>query len=186
MKNTVSLLAIAVLLITGYQSLSAQEGKTPNKLFYTEFGGPGIIMSANFDSRFTSNTKIGFGFRIGAGFGVKKFDDKPVVDIDGNVIYYEDVTRSVYAFPAGINYIFGKPNMASSFEVGAGASVLSRRTSIYDYGIKKEGNVIGFLTFMYRIMPVNGGMSFRIGFTPIIGTAGDLFPMGAIGFGYAF
>jgi hypothetical protein len=35
-------------------------------------------------------------------------------------------------------------------------------------------------------MPVNGGFSFRIGLTPIIGTAGELRAMGAIGFGYAF
>ena len=168
------LLLTAVLLITANQTLLAQ---IPNKLFYAEFGGPGIIMSANLDSRFKSETRHGFGFRLGAGFGFKHFSDGE----DG-----EEVLRTVYAFPAGINYILGKPDAGSSFEIGAGASVLSRKTSMYNYDIRKEGNVIGFLTFMYRVTPVNGGMSFRIGFTPIIGTAGDLFPMGAIGFGYAF
>ena len=182
MKYIMSLLSIVVLLITANQTLVAQEEKVAGKLFYAEFGGPGIIMSANLDSRFKSNTRHGFGFRLGAGFGLKKFEDKPN-PISGG---YEEVTRTIYAFPAGLNYIFGKPTTASAFEVGAGVSFLSRKTSIYDYGVEKEGNVIGFLTFMYRVMPVNGGMSFRIGFTPIIGTAGDLFPMGAIGFGYAF
>jgi len=177
MKKYLSLLVIAVFLIIGVPSLLAQEENSPNKLFYAEFGGPGIIMSANLDSRFKSNTRVGLGFRIGAGFGLRSFNDGK----NG-----EELLRTVYAFPAGVNYVFGKPNMRSSFEVGAGASVLSRKTSFYDYGIKKEGNMIGFLTFMYRVTPVNGGMSFRIGFTPIIGTAGDLFPMGAIGFGYAF
>ena len=185
MQNKLSLLVIAVLFITVNPSLSAQEEKVANKLFYTEFGGPGYIMSANLDSRFKSNVRLGLGFRIGAGFGVGKFDDKEVLDPDGN-IHYEKVTRTVYTFPAGFNYIFGKPNMASTFEVGAGASFLSRKMSLYDFEIKKEGKVVGYLTFMYRVTPVNGGMSFRIGFTPMIGTAGDLFPMGAISFGYAF
>jgi hypothetical protein len=185
MKNTLTLFAIAVLFITGNQSLAAQEGNVANKLFYTEFGGPGYIMSANFDTRIKSKVRLGFGFRLGAGFGMGKFNDKEVIGVGGNT-YYEEVTRTVYTFPAGLNYIFGKPNTPSSFEVGAGASFLSRKMSLYDYGIKKEGNVVGFLTFMYRVTPVNGGMSFRIGFTPMIGTAGDLFPMGAISFGYAF
>jgi hypothetical protein len=39
---------------------------------------------------------------------------------------------------------------------------------------------------MYRRIPVNGGFSFRAGFTPIIGTSGDLVPMVALGFGYIF
>ena len=171
MKNTVLLLLVAVLLITASQKLAAQDENVANKLFYVEFGGPGFIMSTNLDSRFKSDTRLGFGFRLGAGFGVGEFDE---------------VQRTVYTFPAGINYIFGKPNSASAFEVGAGASYLSRKMSLYNYEVEEEGNVIGFLTFMFRVAPVNGGMSFRIGFTPIIGTAGDLFPMGAIGFGYAF
>ena len=187
MKKSFSLIvAIAGLLLTFNQSLLAQEEKVANKLFYAEFGGPGIIMSANLDGRFISNTKLGFGYRVGAGFGVGKFDDKRIDDPNTGVPYYEEVTRTVYAFPVGLNYILGKPKSASSFEVGGGVSLLTREISLYNYEVKKRGHVIGFVTFMYRIAPVDGGMSFRIGFTPIIGTAGDLFPMGAISFGYAF
>jgi hypothetical protein len=186
MKKSLSLFAIAILFITGNQSLSAQEETVAGKQFFVEFGGPGYIMSANMDSRFKSNARLGFGFRLGAGFGVGKFDDKPLLDMYGNTIGYESVTRTVYTFPAGLNYILGKPNTSSTFEVGAGVSVLSRKMSLYNLGVEKDGNVIGYFTFMYRVTPVNGGMSFRVGFTPIIGTAGDLFPMGAIGFGYAF
>ena len=180
MNKLLLLFAIAILFITGNQPLSAQEEPVAGKHFFSEFGGPGIIMSANLDSRFRSNERLGFGYRLGAGFGVGRFDDKLV---DGN---YEEVTRTVYSFPVGLNYIFGKSKSASSFEVGGGVSVLSRSMSIYNYGVEKKGNVLGYCTFMYRVTPVHGGMSFRIGFTPIIGTAGDLFPMGAIGFGYAF
>jgi hypothetical protein len=184
MKKMFLLFLVTVLSITIAQRLNAQE-KAPSKLFFAEFGGPGVIMSANLDSRFKSDTRLGFGFRLGAGFGIGQFPDKKVVHRNGDV-YYENVSRTVYTFPAGINYIFGKANAAPSFEVGAGASYLSRKMALFNYGVEKEGNFIGYITFMYRITPVNAGMSFRIGFTPIIGTAGDLFPMGAIGFGYAF
>ena len=185
-KSILLFVAIAGLLLTFNQSLLAQEEKIANKLFYAEFGGPGIIMSANLDGRFKSNSRLGFGYRLGAGFGVGKFDDKQVVDPNTGNVYYEEVTRTVYAFPVGLNYILGKPKSSSSFEVGGGVSFLSRETSMYNYEMKKHGHILGFATFMYRIAPVNGGMSFRIGFTPIIGTAGDLFPMGALSFGYAF
>jgi hypothetical protein len=85
-----------------------------------------------------------------------------------------------------LNYVFGKPGNASSFEAGAGATFLPRKASLYNYEIEKQGHVIGYLTFMYRIAPLNKGFSFRGGFTPVIGTSGDLFPMGAVSFGYAF
>jgi len=187
MKKSFSLfIAIAGLLLTLNLSLLAQEETVVSKLYYTEFGGPGLIMSANFDGRFKSNTQLGFGYRIGAGFGVKKFNDKRVDDPNTGDTHYEEVQRSIYAFPIGLNYVFGKPKAKSSFEVGGGISLLSREVSLFNYEIKKQGHVLGFVTFMYRIMPVNGGYSFRIGFTPIIGTAGDMFPMGAISFGYAF
>jgi hypothetical protein len=80
----------------------------------------------------------------------------------------------------------GKTNSSSAFEVGAGITFLTRSVALYCYDYEEPGHAIGFLTFMYRRMPVNGGFLFRIGMPPVIGTGGDLFPMGAIGFGYAF
>ena len=176
--NKLVLVVVAIVAIN--QSLLAQEERVSNKAFYAEVGGPGLIMSANFDSRFKSNERLGFGFRLGAGFAyTRKFS------------YYEDYVLSFgkqtyYSIPAGLNYIFGKPNSAHTFEVGAGLTLLTRKVVLYYYDERKPGNVIGFFTFMYRLMPVNGGFSFRVGLTPIIGTGGDLFPMGAVGFGYAF
>jgi len=175
MKNRISILAIVVFVITLNQSLTAQEGGVVNKLFYTELGGPGVIMSANFDGRFNSYSRLGFGYRLGAGFGIARFDEE-----QGHI------RRTYYSIPAGLNYVFGKPSSSLTFEVGAGATYLTREVSLYNFDVEKPGNVIGFVTFMFRRVPLNGGFSFRVGFTPIIGTAGDLFPMGAIGFGYAF
>ena len=185
MRKSISLSVLAVMLITLNQSLSAQEETVAGKQFFVEFGGPGIIMSANLDGRFQSDTRLGLGYRIGVGFGVGNFEEKQINDPYGGT-YDGEVTRTIYSFPIGLNYIFGKPKTSATFEVGGGVSFLSRKVSLYNYEVEKPGHVIGFLTFMYRVTPVNGGMTFRIGFTPIIGTAGDLFPMGAIGFGYAF
>jgi len=184
MKKMFSFLVIAVLLITAHQTLSAQEKELADKLFHVEFLGPGIIMSANFDGRFQSGARTGFGYRLGAGFGTGDFYSRGYIDIGG--IYLERDKRTVYSFPVGVNYIFGKPKKASSFEVGGGLSILSRKVPIFSSEGDKSGQVLGYFSFMYRVMPVDGGMAFRAGFTPIIGTDGDLFPMVAVGFGYAF
>jgi hypothetical protein len=86
-----------------------------------------------------------------------------------------------------LNYVLGKKNSSHSFEIGAGATFLTRKISIFNLdNNENRGNFIGHLSFMYRIAPVDGGFSFRIGFTPVIGTSGDLFPMGGVSFGYAF
>jgi len=179
-KSFLLFVAIAGLFLAFNLSLQAQETPVAGKLFHTELGGPGVIMSANFDSRFNSKERLGFGYRIGAGFGVKTFGG--FYDLE----YGYRFRRTYYSFPAGLNYVFGKPNRASTFEVGAVVSFLTRKVSLYNLDVYKPGNVIGCITFMYRIMPVNGGFAFRVGFTPIIGTSGDLVPMGAVGFGYAF
>ena len=177
------LVVIAGLLLTLNLSASAQEEQVAGNLFYTEIGGPGVFMSANFDSRFSSNGRLGFGFRLGAGFSIGDIQDSEP-DRWG---YYNTVTRTYYSIPAGLNYVFGKPYSSKTFEVGAGVTLLTRKVSLFYHGYeRKPGNVIGFFTFMYRLMPLDGGFSFRVGLTPVIGTGGDMFPMGAIGIGYVF
>jgi len=170
---------ILVMFLTFNLSLSAQNETAVGKLFYTEFGGPGVIMSANFDKRFDSKSRLGFGFRVGAGFGSRS--NANYYDSDGN--YTGPLTY--FSFPVGINYVLGKPNCAKTFEVGAGLSLFTQKMSFYNYN-EKEGSIIGFFSFMYRSMPLDGGFSWRIGLTPIIGTSGNMFPMGAIGIGFVF
>ena len=182
MKKLLSLVAIAGILFN--QSLSAQEESIANKVFYTEIGGAGVIMSANFDSRFKSNERLGFGYRIGVGFGYGEFEDR--IEYPDMVVISKSYNKTYYSIPAGLNYVFGKPNDRNTFEVGAGVTFLTRKTTVYPFERGEAGNAIGHLSFMYRIMPLNGGFSFRIGFTPIIGTGGDLFPSGTVGFGYVF
>jgi hypothetical protein len=88
--------------------------------------------------------------------------------------------------PLGINYLFGKPTSPNIFEVGVGFTVLSKKASILSYNDYKERGLLGHFEFMYRRQPVDGGFSWRIGFTPIINTDGDVFPFPAVGLGYSF
>ena len=173
---------IFFIICTGFfcafnQSITAQEEPVANKVFYTEFGGGGMIMSMNFDQRFIPNSKLGFGYRIGVGFG-----------IGTSYVENDEYLRTFYSVPVGLNYVFGKPNSASSFEIGGGITYLTRERSIDFLGLYEEkySHFIGFVNFMYRRVPVKGGFSFRIGLSPLINATYDLVPMGAVGFGYAF
>lgn len=163
------------------QSVTAQDEIKASKALYAEFGGGGIIMSMNYDQRFISQSKSGLGYRIGVGFGIYNYKEI----VDNNHYSYR---RSTYNIPVGLNYVFGRADLSSSFEVGFGATFLTRKMAIdyFNSYEKQYGHFLGFLNFMYRRMPVNGGYNFRVGFTPLINASGDLVPMGAVSFGYAF
>ena len=167
-------------------SASSQDNGTAKtvKQFFTEAGGPGILFSANLDSRFAPTTRMGWGFRAGLGFTLVNEE----YQVPGNS-YYNDRTRSVATVPLGINYLFGKPGSPNMFEAGAGFTLLSRKSSLlaYDgYNSNKKGYLLGHFDFMYRRQPPDGGFSWRIGFTPLINPEGDIVPFGAIGLGFAF
>ena len=193
MKKSLSLLLIVCSVITGSQSLAAQSEKpVVGKMVYAELGGPSVTMSINYDARFKSGERSGLGYRVGVGYGIEPFEKTliKILSLSTENIYsiFDDseLKRPFATLPAGLNYTIGKPDKVGAFEIGAGVTLLSRKQSLYNYGLKKPGHIIGHLTFMYRVTPVNSGFSFRVGFTPIIGTAGDLYPMVGFSFGYAF
>jgi hypothetical protein len=187
MKKIVFTVSLILGLLTLIQTVKSQE-QVSRKYIFSEFGGPGVIFSINFDSRFKNHERLGLGYRIGMGFGISSFRENSSVEesYDDGLFYDNTVTRTYYSVPVGLNYVFGKKTSAHTFEIGAGTTFLTRKVSLYYYDYEKPGHFIGHLQFMYRRVPVDGGFSFRVGFTPIIGTSGDLFPMGAIGFGYIF
>ncbi len=181
-------LFLPTILISSFvlNAQNTQPEATPKteKLFYAEFGGANVLFGANFDWRFKKDTRIGWGARIGLGFTI--YDKETRVDYPGGGYGYEYETETIATFPVGINYVFGKPNSPNMFEVGTGATFLAPKASVYDYDEYKESNLMGHFSFMYRRVPIDGGFSWRIGFTPIINTAGQIFPSGAVGLGYSF
>ena len=183
MKNIICMLCLVMIVACASAQNSGGADKTI-KQFYTEAGGPGILFSANLDSRFKANERTGWGYRVGAGFTL--VDDETITMQPGGGFNYDYRTRSVVTVPLGINYVFGKPGSANMFEAGAGVTVLSRKSSILNYNDYKEGHLLGHFTFMYRRQPLEGGFSWRIGLTPIINPDGDIYPFGAIGLGFTF
>ena len=189
------LLFLVTFLFSNY-SLNAQNEHVVRKKIYGEFLGPGVTMSINFDARFKTDERLGLGYRIGVGYGFEGIDHKfveelrefDVVESPTNFLinFHKGVKGTFYSFPLGLNYLIGKPQRSSCFEIGAGVTFFSERVTMYNWQYEKAGYAIGYLSFMYRFMPINGGFSFHVGITPIIGTAGDLFPMFALGMGYAF
>ena len=180
-KMIFSLVALSAFLFCVPQSVKSQE-TCMGKVIYSEFGGPGVLLSINYDSRIKKGEYLGLGYRVGAGFCIATFESGNI-DAWGYPDYY---TRSYYTIPIGINYVLGKKGSSHSFEMGAGTTILTRKVSLFYYDVATPGHFIGHLSFMYRRVPVDGGFSFRAGFTPVIGTSGDLLPMAAVGFGYSF
>ncbi len=165
------------------QESNENDTKLKNMQFYVEFGGPGVLFSANIDSRFNSQSKLGLGFRAGVGFGLL-YEEYDYYDYG---YYFSSETTSYATFPVEINYLFGKQSSPHMFEVGVGATILSKKMDLYNYNSDyNPGNVIGHATFMYRRQPLDGGFTWRIGLMPVIGTAGDIALSGGVGFGYSF
>ena len=147
--------------------------------FYAELGGPGILFSANIDSRFKPS-HLGLGGRAGIGF-VTASEEK--YNPETGYSEYEDA--SVLTVPVQLNYIFGKGNSPHTFEVGGGLTFVGRKLDIMNFYGDKKSNLFGTFSFMYRRQPVDGGFTWRIGFTPLV-AQGYIQPFGAVGVGYNF
>ncbi len=175
-----SILLIA-LLCTGINSFAQQKENNmvgTQHSFYAELGGPGILFSANFDTRF-KKSPFGLGGRIGLGFVTA---DQSTFDPNTG---YDYRTRSVVTVPVQLNYLFGKPTSVNVFEVGIGATYIGKKLDILDYYQDESTQFLGTASFMYRRMPKDGGFSWRAGFTPLFAN-GFIQPFGAVSVGYNF
>ena len=161
------------------QAQSASKAVPGRTSFYAELGGPGILFSANIDTRFKPS-HLGLGGRAGIGF-VTASEEKYNPETGYNE--YEDV--SVLTVPVQLNYIFGKGNSPHTFEVGGGLTFVGQKLDIMNFYGDKKSNLFGTFSFMYRRQPVDGGFTWRIGFTPLV-AQGYIQPFGAVGVGYNF
>ena len=134
---------------------------------YIELGGPGLLFSANYDTRF-SQRRDGIGGRIGLGF----------IDAGG---------ASVVTLPVQLNYLLGKKD--KYFEIGLGATYASFNSGSnflsFDTTPVTANTVLGTMTFGYRYQPVDGGFNFRASFNPIFDSS-NFVPYFGLSFGYTF
>ena len=171
--------AISQLIFSQENKMASGKPGIGKSSFIAELGGPGIVFSANYDTRF-KQSRLGIGGRIGVGFasGWEQTYD-PVTGYPNG----EDVTA--ITFPAQLNYIFGKEGSPHTFEVGGGITYVTRKMEIMNFYDENETQLFGTFSFMYRRQPVNGGFSWRIGFTPLVGK-GYIQAFGGASVGYNF
>jgi hypothetical protein len=134
---------------------------------YFEVGGPGLALTINYDARF-SHKRAGLGYRVGTG-------------------YFASGGNNVFTVPLQLNYLFGREDSKSFFELGGGTTFLNShgdnkgKTFIFD----RVTGFIGTATIGYRIQPRATGFNFRIGFVPIFYDEG-IIAAGGASFGYNF
>ena len=184
MKKMIAVLALSLSCLIVF----AQEKTTttiPYRSFIAEVGGPGALFSVNYDTRFKKE-QFGFGVRVGVGFTTgSRYYTIPQPGGGGFYTNYKDV--SPLTIPIQLNYIFGKPDSKSALEVGAGATYIGKYSDMfYYYGEENsKAKILGNTSFMYRRMPTNGGFSWRVGFTTLIGN-GVIYPSAAASVGFNF
>lgn len=145
------------------QTIDSGTGRAQN--VFVELGGQGLLFTVNYDTRF-SKKRNGIGGRVGIGY----------LAADGD---------HLTTIPVGLNYLLGKGK--NFFEVGLGATYIgaggNSDSILFD---ENTSNVVGTMSFSYRLQPIESGFSLRAGFTPIFN--GDFFVpyYAGISLGYTF
>jgi hypothetical protein len=136
---------------------------------FLELGGPGLALTVNYDTRF-GNERDKWGYRVGIG-------------------YYNTGANSVFSVPLQVNYLYGfhKEGGSSFLELGAGTTFVRSQGSTTGTTFQFDDDT-GFIatgTIGYRFQQDNGGINFRIEFTPIVSDYG-FSPAGGVSVGYTF
>ena len=160
------LLLFLSVLVKGQESgsTSSENGKRAQNVF-VELGGQGLLFTANYDSRF-SKRRDGLGGRAGIGY----------ISIGGD---------NASTVPLSLNYLLGKGRQF--FEIGLGATLLA--TSGNDNSFlfnENNSNIIGTMSFSYRLQPIDRGFSFRAGLTPIFNKNFFIPYYAGLSLGYSF
>lgn len=169
-RKYTSLLIITFLcfsgMVKGQESMAESSGEMKRaQNIFVELGGQGLLFTANYDSRF-SKRRDGLGGRIGIGYIAEGGDNATTV-------------------PVSLNYLLGKGK--HFFEMGLGATLLATNGSdnsiLFD---ENNSNVIGTMSFSYRLQPVNGGFSLRAGLTPVFNKDFFIPYYAGLSLGYSF
>lgn len=166
-KVYISLLLLSFLCIckpaSAQRDVTHPENKRAQNVF-VELGGQGLLFTANYDTRF-SNKRNGLGGRAGIGYISASGDHATTI-------------------PLSLNYLLGKDKHL--FEVGLGATLLATGGNDSFFFNGNTSNVIGTMSFAYRVQPIDSGFSFRVGLTPIFNSDFFLPYYGGLSLGYTF
>jgi hypothetical protein len=160
-------LALA-LALTAAGSAAAQDAAGPrvaSNTFFVELGGNALAYSLNYERFFTPK----LGLRVGGMY--LRADDDAGESLD------------VALVPVMATYLLGPGN--GHFEIGGGLGLATASFEDADIGNDRGSEIYGTATFGYRYQKPTGGVIFRAGFTPLIGSGGVL-PWAGVSVGYAF
>ncbi|MDP3470167.1 MAG: hypothetical protein Q8S11_17630 [Daejeonella sp.] len=163
---------ILIFCISLISNTRAQENRAESSVpekraqnIFVELGGQGLLFTANYDTRF-SNRRDGLGGRVGIGY----------VAIDGD---------NATTVPLSLNYLLGKGK--HFFEMGLGATFMATGGTENSFFFDdNNSNVIGTMSFSYRLQPSNGGFSLRAGITPVFNKNFFIPYYAGLSLGYSF
>jgi hypothetical protein len=157
-------------------SIAAQRaGRTARNSVFIELGGNGLLYTLNYD-RVVNEI---FSIRGGIGY----------LSLDGTTTSGGQTRAgkvSMLGIPLLANYMLGSDN--HKLELGAGMTLFWASGTVSSADMVSSGSGIGAVgtaVLGYRYVPRNGGLTFRIGFTPLFSNRGFL-PWGGVSLGYVF
>ena len=165
--------SIALCPLTETANCQLFRPDTCRNAIYAEVFGPGLLYSINYDYLITPHMSL--------RAGVSRWSFPAIFFlINGSI----DFT----GFPVTLNYLAGEGN--SHLELGAGVVPmflsLDGRQIFFGESVRgKATAVLGTVTVGYRYQPIDGGLVFRIGFTPVFNFE-KIFPTGGLSMGVAF
>lgn len=170
-----SVFAVLVLSLCIPPRVQAGEPDTSysRNAIYVEGLGAGVLYSVNYDRRITPDFSVRVGF---SSWSI------------GTLLVLGSGELSYTSFPVTASYLYG--NGASHLELGLG--LVPGYVSITGGGIffgkdvtKTAGTLLGTAIVGYRLQPNDGGIFFRIGFTPLF-TFRKFQPWGGLSIGASF
>jgi hypothetical protein len=151
-----------------------QAARTAQNIIFGEVLGSGLLYSVNYERIID---KWNIGLRGGASYFTYAVSS---YGRSGNLV--------LVSFPIVASYYFGWRN--HNLQLGLGATILYTGVATDSEGTKFEAERSGAGLAMsgvvgYRYMPRDGGISFGVGFTPLV-RASKFLPWGGANVGYAF
>jgi len=141
---------------------------------YGDAGGPGGILSINYDRRFTGEKGLGFRAGIGACLLTTTSPD------------FIEETKLHPTFPLELNYLAGKAGHYAEF--GAGMTFLGNMNNT----VSEKGEVtitpdlIWHVSLGYRYQPLTRGLTTRVFLSPMVTAYSSIFFYGGVSFGLRF
>jgi len=177
-SNNSRLAFLIAIFLTGY--LYAQEvQKVAKNAIYIEGLGNGVIYSLNYERNVGNNLsiRVGVGYFGASGEATYKDTGKK-----------EEIVANIGTFPIMANYFIGKGR--HKIEIGGGMvlfTISAHGDEVSSNGIKFKAGLLPALTgtLGWRYQPREGGLVFKIAFTPIF-NLGSFLPYGGISVGYSF